>query len=336
MRSLCQAQQRHMVWRILRAMPLRLLERVMPWVAGGARLVWTHFIPFPPDASVPLSKHSLTSLCTFPCPLCLALVPLWMVTGRLRDDDVREWLSNIRAAAPPHEAPLVELLSQVGRTGWGGGCRGGCCQGAQDGKGSVWRVWVWIRGRSLSLLARLGGGLCKNRPCGVLHWPLSGLLLCHGCSGHAVASSSCRRRMAAAEGRGGVAALTTLPSTAIRPAAPPRSSQACRSSSSHSSSSHSSSRRARLPMAVWRQGCMLSMTPPRSSSSGSSKTRVSSCSKCSYRGFPWSCSMPSSSAFEPMRRRWPREAGAAAALAAASAAPGCHCRSAPTACCCRG
>lgn len=35
MRSVCMAQQRHMVWRILRAMPLRLLERVMPWVAGA-------------------------------------------------------------------------------------------------------------------------------------------------------------------------------------------------------------------------------------------------------------------------------------------------------------
>lgn len=34
MRTLCMAEQRHMVWRILRAMPLRLLERVMPWVAG--------------------------------------------------------------------------------------------------------------------------------------------------------------------------------------------------------------------------------------------------------------------------------------------------------------
>ena len=38
MRSLCMAQQRHMVWAILRAMPLRLLERVMPWVAGEPRL----------------------------------------------------------------------------------------------------------------------------------------------------------------------------------------------------------------------------------------------------------------------------------------------------------
>jgi hypothetical protein len=27
---------------------------------------------------------------------------------------VREWLANIRSAAPRHEAPLVELLSQVG------------------------------------------------------------------------------------------------------------------------------------------------------------------------------------------------------------------------------
>ena len=31
---LCAAEQRAMVWRTLRAMPLRLLERVMPWVAG--------------------------------------------------------------------------------------------------------------------------------------------------------------------------------------------------------------------------------------------------------------------------------------------------------------
>ena len=33
---LCAAEQRAMVWRTLRAMPLRLLERVMPWVAGIA------------------------------------------------------------------------------------------------------------------------------------------------------------------------------------------------------------------------------------------------------------------------------------------------------------
>lgn len=33
---LCAAEQRAMVWRTLRAMPLRLLERVMPWVAGTA------------------------------------------------------------------------------------------------------------------------------------------------------------------------------------------------------------------------------------------------------------------------------------------------------------
>lgn len=31
---LCATQQRVMVWRTLRAMPLRLLERVMPWVTG--------------------------------------------------------------------------------------------------------------------------------------------------------------------------------------------------------------------------------------------------------------------------------------------------------------
>ncbi|KAL4436350.1 hypothetical protein ABPG77_009912 [Micractinium sp. CCAP 211/92] len=70
MRTLCAAEQRHMVWRILRAMPLRLLERVMPWVAG-----------------------------------------------RLREEDVKEWLANLRGAAPRHEAPLVELLSQWARRG---------------------------------------------------------------------------------------------------------------------------------------------------------------------------------------------------------------------------
>ena len=31
---LCAAEQRAMVWCTFRAMPLRLLERVMPWVAG--------------------------------------------------------------------------------------------------------------------------------------------------------------------------------------------------------------------------------------------------------------------------------------------------------------
>ncbi|KAK9840584.1 hypothetical protein WJX81_003072 [Elliptochloris bilobata] len=33
-RSLCRREQRAMVWRTLRAMPLRLLERVLPWLAG--------------------------------------------------------------------------------------------------------------------------------------------------------------------------------------------------------------------------------------------------------------------------------------------------------------
>jgi zinc finger-like protein len=70
MRSLCAAEQRHMVWRLLRAMPLRLLERVMPWVAG-----------------------------------------------KLREEDVKEWLANMRRAAPPAEAPLVGLLSQWARRG---------------------------------------------------------------------------------------------------------------------------------------------------------------------------------------------------------------------------
>ena len=32
---LCASQQRDMVWRTLCAMPLRLLERVLPWLAGA-------------------------------------------------------------------------------------------------------------------------------------------------------------------------------------------------------------------------------------------------------------------------------------------------------------
>ena len=34
---LCTRQQRDMVWRSLRAMPLRLLERVLPWLAGQTK-----------------------------------------------------------------------------------------------------------------------------------------------------------------------------------------------------------------------------------------------------------------------------------------------------------
>ena len=60
MRSVCMAQQRHMVWRILRAMPLRLLERVMPWVAGEQ------------------ASQSLQN------------APVW---APVREEDVQEWLS---------------------------------------------------------------------------------------------------------------------------------------------------------------------------------------------------------------------------------------------------
>ena len=70
MKSLCLPEQRHMVWRLVRAMPLRLLERVMPWVAG-----------------------------------------------KLREDDVNEWLYNIKRAAPVEEAALVKLLEQWARRG---------------------------------------------------------------------------------------------------------------------------------------------------------------------------------------------------------------------------
>lgn len=42
MKTLCHAEQRHMIWRILCAMPLRLLERVMPWVASKLRSEEVH------------------------------------------------------------------------------------------------------------------------------------------------------------------------------------------------------------------------------------------------------------------------------------------------------
>lgn len=42
---LCAAEQRAMVWRTLRAMPLRLLERVMPWVAGTLHLSFPTITP---------------------------------------------------------------------------------------------------------------------------------------------------------------------------------------------------------------------------------------------------------------------------------------------------
>lgn len=43
---LCAAEQRAMVWRTLRAMPLRLLERVMPWVAGAHLHLQKCLLPF--------------------------------------------------------------------------------------------------------------------------------------------------------------------------------------------------------------------------------------------------------------------------------------------------
>ena len=34
MKTLCQAEQRHIVWKSVQAMPLRLLERFMPWISA--------------------------------------------------------------------------------------------------------------------------------------------------------------------------------------------------------------------------------------------------------------------------------------------------------------
>lgn len=42
---LCASQQRHMVWRTLCAMPLRLLERVLPWLAGARNPSILHRCP---------------------------------------------------------------------------------------------------------------------------------------------------------------------------------------------------------------------------------------------------------------------------------------------------
>lgn len=91
MSSLCLAEQRHMVWRLVQAMPLRLLERVMPWVAG-----------------------------------------------KLREEDVKDWLRNIQRAASVTEAPLVELLSQWA---WRGaeGAAAAANDDHGDGSAPTWR-----------------------------------------------------------------------------------------------------------------------------------------------------------------------------------------------------
>ena len=53
---LCAAEQRAMVWRTLRAMPLRLLERVMPWVAGMLTVFSEHYRDMPENSCV-LATH---------------------------------------------------------------------------------------------------------------------------------------------------------------------------------------------------------------------------------------------------------------------------------------
>ena len=78
---LCTRQQRDMVWRTLRAMPLRLLERVLPWLAGTTERM--------PPLSHPCLCHSLygemTAGTRSPCRPCLcarssACCPGWQVT----------------------------------------------------------------------------------------------------------------------------------------------------------------------------------------------------------------------------------------------------------------
>lgn len=71
MNSLCVPEQRYLAWRVLCAMPLRLLERVMPWIVA-----------------------------------------------KLDEEDAREWLINIKRAAPSSDAVLVKLLEVWAKRGF--------------------------------------------------------------------------------------------------------------------------------------------------------------------------------------------------------------------------
>jgi zinc finger-like protein len=58
--GLCTHEQRAMVWRTLRAMPLRLLERMLPWLAGARA---------PPARSLAAGQTDLPRPCNEALPL---------------------------------------------------------------------------------------------------------------------------------------------------------------------------------------------------------------------------------------------------------------------------
>ena len=79
---LCTRQQRDMVWRTLRAMPLRLLERVLPWLAGNPEhmLRFSHHLLFAMAPYVGM-KAGLRSPCRPHLCACFgACCPGWRVT----------------------------------------------------------------------------------------------------------------------------------------------------------------------------------------------------------------------------------------------------------------
>lgn len=142
--SLCAAQQRAMVWRTLRAMPLRLLERVMPWVTGGPGLgvggegrgwgwatagvvrgmdvagdgrageprrcgaryasAGSRVGTLPPEVLPARVRCPFGGLNLWPCACARA--------AKLSDEDTAELLNNIRLGAPEPDTALVELLSR--------------------------------------------------------------------------------------------------------------------------------------------------------------------------------------------------------------------------------
>ena len=85
-RSLCHAEQRHMIWRILRAMPLRLLERVMPWVAGEQGQVTSTSITV--GTRLPLEGRGAHAG-------CLGTLERWPSDPLMGDPSVRDFASDV-------------------------------------------------------------------------------------------------------------------------------------------------------------------------------------------------------------------------------------------------
>lgn len=104
-RRLCHAQQRSLLWRTLRAMPLRLLERVMPWIVGEAarRL---HGALGGGSVEEGDCRDAFFDTCHLPPPSPLH------PPAELSDAATSELLNNIRLGAPLSDTVLVQLLSQ--------------------------------------------------------------------------------------------------------------------------------------------------------------------------------------------------------------------------------